>query len=207
VTSLHLLPTPEPLSQSLAALFERYRGQSVAVGTLVDELHGRGFAILLILFALPLCVPIPKPPPVDTIFGLPLFYLCLQMIMGADHPRLPEKIRRKELSGNMLCAVMARSLPYLQKFELLFKPRWVFLDERTMTRVCGDFGMVMTCSVLIPFPFSNTLPSVGMIIMSMGLMTRDTLATLAGALFGIVWIFILTGMAIGGAEMIARAWG
>ena len=63
-------------NRSLSALFDgvlsRHEGQTVRISTLLESLHERGFGVLLILFSLPLCIPVPKPPPVDTIGSRPI---------------------------------------------------------------------------------------------------------------------------------------
>lgn len=192
------------LSDLLTDALTPHKGQNVQVGTLIDALHERGFGILLILFSLPLCIPVPKPPPVDTILGLPLFYLCWQMIVGQDTPSLPAKLRAKTLSGDLLSKVMDKGGPYVRKFETLFKPRTLGFSEESLSKICGIFGMILTCSVMIPFPFSNTMPSICMIVMAMGLMSRDTVAALAAGTFGTLWIAMLTYLAVSGAAFFSQ---
>lgn len=189
---------------SLSALFDtvlrRYQGQNVAVGDLVHALHERGFGVLLILFSLPLCIPIPKPPPIDTILGIPLFYLCLQMLMGRDTPTLPQKILAKKLPVDMLLKAFEKGRKYLEWFERLFRPRLTgVLSDHALSRICGGLGIGLTCSVLVPFPMSNTIPSICMVVMATGIIARDGLAALAGGIFGTLWVlFLILLVALGG---------
>jgi len=209
--------TPAPIPQktdplddaSLSELFStvlgRYKGQTVSIGTLVEALHERGFGVLLILFSLPLCIPIPKPPPVDTILGLPLFYLSLQMILGRDRPRLPQKILNKTISVDLLIKAFKRGRKWLEKFEKLFRPRLTrTISEHHLARICGVLGMGLTCSVLVPFPMSNTVPSLCMVIMATGLISRDGLASIIAGIFGTAWVFMLTVLAALGGEWLLK---
>lgn len=185
---------------SLSSLFDtvlgRYAGQTVPVGTLVEALHERGFGVLLILFSLPLCIPVPKPPPVDTILGIPLFYLCLQMILGQDAPRLPKKVLDYTLSVDLLIKAFTRGRPWLVRFERLFHPRLTtMMSDHALSRVCGVLGMGLTASVLVPFPFSNTVPSLCMVVMATGIICRDGLAALAAGIFGTLWVIGLATLA------------
>lgn len=189
------------LSQLFSAVLGRYAGQTVPIGTLVTALHERGFGVLLILFSLPLCIPIPKPPPVDTILGIPLFYLCLQMIMGRDVPTLPQKVLDKTISVDLLLKAFTKGRKYLEWFERLFSPRLTrTFSDHGLSFVCGMFGMVLTCSVLIPFPMSNTVPSLCMVIMAMGIIARDGVAAILAGIFGSLWILGLIAMVAFGAE-------
>lgn len=193
----------------LSALFDtvlrRYAGQTVPVRTLVEALHERGFGVLLILFSIPLCIPIPKPPPIDTILGIPLFYLCFQMIMGYDRPTLPQRVLNKTLSVDFLIRAFDRAKPYFEKFEMLFQPRMtqVFSDHM-LSRICGVLGMLLTCSVLIPFPLSNTIPSLCMVVMATGIVARDALAAFAGGILGTAWVIFLIVLVAMGVQIFSN---
>lgn len=188
------------LSQLFEAVLRPHAGQTTKVGTLVYALHERGFGVLLILFSLPLCIPIPKPPPVDTILGIPLFYLSLQMIFGKDRPSLPNKILEKTLPADLLIKAFDRGRTYLEWFEKLFHPRLTsVLSDHNLSRICGCLGMGLTCSVLVPFPFSNTVPSLCMVIMAMGILSRDGLAALVAGIFGTAWVLMLCAAVYFGA--------
>lgn len=199
-------PTHPDDNRNLSLLFEavlsRHEGQTVRIGTLLEALHERGFGVLLIFFSVPLCIPIPKPPPVDTILGIPLFYLCLQMIMGRDVPLLPRSVTERTISVDLLLKAFRRGRKWLEKFERLFHPRLTHIHERQMARICGAIGMVSTCSVLVPFPFSNTMPSLCMVVMAMGLAMRDNLAAIVGGIVGALWVIMLTCVVIFGATYI-----
>ena len=189
----------------LSVLFETvlrpFAGQTTPIGKIVEALHERGFGVLLILFSLPLCIPIPKPPPVDTILGMPLFYLCLQMIQGRDTPKLPKKILDYEVSADLLIKAFEKGKPWLERFERLFKPRLTHVfSDHTLSLICGILGMGLTCSVLVPFPFSNSVPSVCMVIMATGIMCRDALASLVAGVAGTLWVVMLAVLAAMGVE-------
>jgi hypothetical protein len=49
----------------------------------------------------------------------------------------------------------------------------------------------MSISVCIPLPLTNTVPSFGIALMSVGVVTRDGLAVIAGAIIGLLWVFAL----------------
>ena len=49
----------------------------------------------------------------------------------------------------------------------------------------------MALTVCIPVPLTNTVPSFGIALMSLGGIMRDGLMTLTGALIGIAWVSML----------------
>lgn len=198
--------------EKLSVLFERvlapFSGRDVKVGDIVEALHERGFGVLLVLFSLPLCIPIPKVPPIDTILGLPLFYLCLQMIKGRDTPLLPQKILNYTLSGDFLIKAFSQGKPWLEKFERLFKPRFTEkFSDHTLNFICGILGMGLTCSVLVPFPMSNTVPSICMAIMATGIICRDAAAAIIAGIFGTMWVIGLAVLATLGTQWLISLFG
>lgn len=53
------------------------------------SLQERGFGILIIIFSLPLSVPIPVPPGYTTILSIPLILFSLQLLLGFHSPWMP----------------------------------------------------------------------------------------------------------------------
>jgi hypothetical protein len=49
----------------------------------------------------------------------------------------------------------------------------------------------MALMVCVPLPLTNTVPSLGIACMAIGVVMRDGLAVIAGAIIGLVWIFLL----------------
>ena len=54
----------------------------------------------------------------------------------------------------------------------------------------------------LPIPFSNTLPSIGIVIMSLGMMEKDGLAILGGMMIGIAGVVVTTTIIFFGTEAI-----
>jgi hypothetical protein len=135
--------------------------------------------------------------------GIPLFYLCLQMILGRDRPRLPRKIMGKTLPADMLIRAFERGRTWLERIERLFHPRLTgMLSDHALSCICGILGMGLTASVLVPFPMSNTVPSICMVVMAMGIMARDGLAALGAGIIGVLWVAALVLLVIFGAETV-----
>ncbi len=195
----------ESLSDVLQKLHDTLpRGQDVSVGEIIESMEARGFGIFLIIFALPLCVPIPKPPPIDTILGVPLMVIAWQMIRGYGRPRLPMKILERRLKADFLVEALRRGLPWLRKAEKMFKPRLDYLFSEKSIRLFGIMTMVLALSVLVPVPTSNTFPSICVVVMAVGLSERDYLAAIGAGVAGVIFVFGLATVVTWAAM---KAWG
>ncbi len=78
-------------------------------------LHERGFSILIIIFSLPLSVPIPVPPGYTTILSIPLILFSLQLLFGFDSPWMPNWLERKSFQRSTLALVVEKTSPTLKK--------------------------------------------------------------------------------------------
>lgn len=67
----------------------------LSIGEIKNMLHERGFGVLLVIAAIPICLPIPAPPGFTTVFSLPLIIFSLQMICGMRSPWLPRWLTGK----------------------------------------------------------------------------------------------------------------
>ena len=64
-----------PASELLEDLIATFPGETVSVGELIDRLDSRAHGMLLLVLALPMCVP--NVPGISTIFGV-LMLVCIQ---------------------------------------------------------------------------------------------------------------------------------
>jgi hypothetical protein len=185
-------PVPERASEILARLAQTEL-ESIDVGTLLEALKDRSFGIILILFALPNAIL-----PVAWVLGTPILLFAIQMTMGRQEPWLPEIMRRPKLSRETFIRVMDYVSRYLAIIESWLKPRWNWLTTNRMERIIGAYLVFLTVVLLVPVPFGNALPSFGIAIIAAGLLEKDGVAILVGAIIGLIGtVYILA--VIGGA--------
>ena len=162
----------------------------VSIQTLLDAFHERGFGFFLFLFALPAALPLPAVG-VGTVLGLPLVFLSAQQAVGRRTIWFPEKFKHKSIKRKTVVGMIEAALPWVQRVEFLIKPRLEFVTQGVFSRLIGVFGFIMSLSVCVPLPLTNTVPSFGIALMSVGVMMRDGLAVLAGATIGTLWVSLL----------------
>ncbi len=191
------------LDATLDRLAQR-RGEDgeVSLGTLLDELDERAFGLLLLVLALPCCIPLLWGIP--QIVALPMLAIAFQIARGQDHPWLPEALRQRRFAVSGMHGVVRRAQRYLGWAERLARPRLNRLTEGVGLRIVGFLLLIPTASILVPLPSTNTAPGIGVAIASVGLLERDGLLVLLGLLFGLAWVMLLVFL---GAEAIAFAKG
>lgn len=181
--------TIRTLSDVLADLKGILQGDQISMSALLEALHERGFGIALLLFSLPVCLPIPKPPGLSTLFGVPLFLLTIQQALGRHTLWMPRFVLRQSISRAKLEKMIDLSLPAVRKVEILIKPRLEWITQGYFSHMIGALGAMMSAFISLPLPGSNMVPAIGIALMSSGVMMRDGLTVILGAVIGTVWVF------------------
>jgi len=177
-------------SEYLALVVAENKKSIMTVGEIKDSLHERGFGILLALAALPLCLPIPVPPGYTTVFSIPIFIFSVQMMLGMRAPWLPMWLEKKKISRSRIEKLVAKSTPWLRKIEKHLRPRITYVSVSTWERIIGIFTFVFAVSISIPLPLTNFPPGWGVLIMSLGLLSKDGVTILIGMIIGTVGVGI-----------------
>ncbi|WP_199248096.1 exopolysaccharide biosynthesis protein [[Phormidium] sp. ETS-05] len=140
----------------------------------------RIFGFLFVLLAFPSALPLPAPG-YSTPFGLVIFLLACQFLSLAHTPWLPAKVMQHPLPLNQVQGVLTAGMPWLQKIEVISRPRLTYICTGRMGRtIIGLAIALMAISMMIPIPGTNTLPAIGIFIAGFGLLDDDGLITLGG---------------------------
>ena len=165
--------------------------KSMSVRQVVDYFAARGFGVVLLFFAVPMALPLPVPPGVNIVLASPLLLLTVQQMIGRQAIWLPDFVAKKAVTHDGLGASLPKIADALQRVELWLRPRLEFLTSGIAQRVIGALGFIMALCICIPLPLTNTVPSFGIALMAIGVLARDGLAVMAGALVGALWVVML----------------
>lgn len=188
------MPAIRTLSRLIADLRQEVlRAEKVNIAFLADALHERGFGVLILVFAGPMALPLPDLPGINLIFALPLVFLTAQQAMGRHALWAPEKLLRKPMPKEKMTGLLAGMIPWIEKIERLVRPRMGWITQDGPSRIFGALGLVMALTTCLPIPMTHSVPSMGLVLMAIGTLTRDGLAVIAGAVVGIGWISLLAG--------------
>ncbi|MGE0724277.1 MAG: exopolysaccharide biosynthesis protein [Alphaproteobacteria bacterium] len=178
----------ERTSALLARLARDLPGERVPFRLLVDALGDRGFAIILLVLAAPNSLPIPSPPGLSTVFGLPLAFFSAQLMVGRETPWLPTRLMDKTISRQEFRRVVEKLLPWLERLERYCRPRGHVLTGRLAERILGIFFLILSIILALPIPGGNFPPGLAMTVMSLGLLEKDGRMVAVGIAIGAVAI-------------------
>ena len=192
-----LTPHLAPQAQSAENRGNEASKATISLGALSDLMEERAFGLLLLVLALPCCLPFVYILP--QLVALPMVVLATQMAMGRRAPWLPETLRKRQLPVAGLLDVVTRAKRYGGWLERLAHPRFPGFTGDRATRVIGALLVVPCLSILVPLPLTNTVPGIGVALVSVGLIERDALFVIMGLIVALVWVAILV---IGGPALI-----
>ena len=171
-------------SELLQLIVIQNTDEMITVDQIKHSLDERGFAVLLAIATLPICLPIPAPPGFTTVFAIPLFIFSVQMICGMRAPWIPKWLARKAMKKRVLDKLINRITPWLRKIESHMHPRLTYISVHAWERIIGLFSFIFSISIALPVPLINFLSGWGILIMSLGLLSKDGLTIFAGMIVG-----------------------
>ena len=167
--------------------------QDMTIGQLVDSLGERAFGALMFIFAVPNIIP--TPPGTSAILGLPLVILTYQVMMGRQSLWLPQAVRKRQISRNLLQTFVAKILPVMARLERILRPRFGFVVSSDLAeRVIGLVAFPLALILFLPIPFGNIPPAAAIACLALGLAERDGLAVIVGYVLSAASVVILAAV-------------
>lgn len=195
-----------PNTHSIVFVLEQIfqsRTASLTLGELLAELKGRGFVLMVMIMVLPNCIPIPILPGMSTIFSLPLLFFTFQMVLGRKEPWLPRMLSDKTLQLSELQRLLRALTPSLNKIQIWIRPRLLWMSSEFSYRIIGLCWFIFSLSIAIPFPMTNFLPGLGILISALGLMGRDGYLIWLGLGVGVLGILLSLLLLLMGNQLLA----
>ncbi len=172
--------TAMPTSSAAASAQYSSYSKPVTLNEILEIAGERTFGFLFVLLALPSALPIPAPG-YSTPFGIVMFLLAVQLILGRDQPWLPEKFRKRGFERQKIQGLIEKGIPWLKKIEMVARPRLTpVCTSRAGQMAIGIAIALMSISMMIPIPLTNTLPAIGIFVTGFGLLDDDGAISLAG---------------------------
>jgi len=186
------------LSLELEELLGTANPDGLKVGELLDTMSGRGFGFLLVALSLPAALPVPAVG-YSGPFALLIVGLAIQIIAGRSSPSLPQRVRSKSVSAKMVTFIQKRGIPFFRRVERLSKPRLEKLSEtRLFGFIVGMVIFVLALVMLIPFPGTNTIFALAILLTGFGLANNDGLFILGGGILGLTAAAVVIALLIAG---------
>jgi hypothetical protein len=177
------------------------------LGGLVDAFGEKSFAILFVVLLGVPALPLPTGGATH-VFEIIAALIALELIAGRHTVWLPERWRGLELAGERQQRFIAGLMKLIRRLERLSRPRLRFLFHHRLSDIV--FGVLViggSAGAFFAPPFTglDTLPALGVVLLSLGVLLEDFLVV-AGALVigvaGVVLEIVLGAAAIHGISSI-----
>jgi hypothetical protein len=182
----------DALAPTVSDELEQWLGsdQPKTLGNITELFGPRSFALVFVLLmALP-ALPVPTGGATHVLEVVTML-VALQLVVGRRCIWLPVRWQRLQLaspSRQRLLNALLRRIRWLERFS---RPRATSLfDHRATTSAFGLLVFALTLSAFLAPPFSglDTLPSLGVVVIGLGVLNRDIVLALAGAVIGAVGV-------------------
>ena len=195
-----------PAEDRVSDQLERWlRGdQPKTLGSLVDSFGKGSFAVaFVLLMALP-ALPLPTGGATH-VLEIVTMLLSLELVVGRNCVWLPHRWLRVQLGGGSrekFITVLLRRIRWLERFS---RPRGRWLFGHRLTGVVfglAVFGLALTAFLAPPFSGLDTLPSIGVVVLALGVLLTDIALAAVGLVIGaagVVTVITLGSVVVKGA--------
>src|SRR5688500_19753089 len=83
----------------------------ISIDSLLESFHERCFVLSLFILAIPMAIPVPKPPGISSLFAVPLVLLTFQQALGRHTVWLPDFVRLKTVDRMKMATFLDKGLP------------------------------------------------------------------------------------------------
>jgi hypothetical protein len=163
-----------------------------SLGSLFDLFEKKGFAILFVLLLGPSALP-PPTGGATHVFEIIAMLLALELISGRDQIWLPRRWRQVELAGDKQRRFITALMKMIGRLERLSRPRLRFLFDHRLSNIV--FGLLViggSAGAFFAPPFTglDTLPSLGVVLLSLGVLLEDFVVAVLALVVGATGIVL-----------------
>lgn len=196
-------PTEARLSDELEAFLDGNGDRTL--GGLIEVFEQKSFALLFVVLLGVPALPLPTGGATH-VFEVIAVLLALQLIAGRDTIWLPERWRKLELAGPRQQRFLAALLRMIRRLERFSRPRLTFLFGHRLSNIA--FGLLVlggSVGAFLAPPFSglDTLPALGVVLLSLGVLLEDFFVVVGGVAVGLAGVtleIVLGRAAVNGIE-------
>jgi len=191
----------ESLGEKIEIIIEKLPPTEVTLVEIMDIVGADSLMLLTIFLSLVFLVPV-SIPGVSTVFGSGILLIGITRLF-ARKLWLPRRIANRKLSAEKLRMGFKRAMVWFHRLEKVSRPRRMpgLTTSRFMTLLNNLSFILAAILLMAPFgfiPFSNTLPAVALIFLSVGMMQKDGGSILLGYLANLATMIYFAFLIAGG---------
>jgi hypothetical protein len=181
---------PEKVSDQLER-FLSGEGEKT-LGSLIELFEKKAFALIFILLMGVPALPLPTGGATH-VFEIVTVLLALQLIVGRDEIWLPQRWRRIQLAGPGREKFLRGLMKMIRRLERFSKPRFRFLFNHKVSN--SVFGVLVVGGTVAAFaapPFTglDTLPSLGVVLLSLAVLLEDVVIAVLAIALGVGGVIV-----------------
>lgn len=184
--------TTSPDSPTVSEELERWLGRDdvATLGGLIEHFGRNSFALIFVLLLGVPALPLPTGGATH-VFEVIAMLLAVQLIAGRDEIWLPDRWRALQLGGASRQRFIRSLMRMIRRLERISRPRLrVVFGHRLSNIVFGLLVLGGSVAAFLAPPFTglDTLPSLGVVLLSLGVLLEDILAVLLAVIVGVTGV-------------------
>ena len=180
--------------------------QQKTLASLINVFEDKSFAMVFLLLMILPALPIPTGG-ITHLLELVVMLLALEMIIGFKSIWLPKSWKKRKLGKTMEDKIVPLILRRVRWFEQRSRPRWKWIFTAPLAeRLLGLIVLIFTIFAFVAPPFSglDTLPSLGVVIISLAIILDDAFMLAAGFVVGVIGSALVIGLGAAAFEGLTR---
>ena len=162
------------------------------LGALIGVFGKKSFAVLFVVLLGVPALPLPTGGATH-VFEIVAVLLALQLVVNRDEIWLPQRWRRLEIAGEKQQRFLTGLMKLIRRLERVSRPRLKFLFDRRLSNVV--FGLLVVAGsvaafVAPPFTGLDTLPSLGVVLLSLGVLLEDIALVFVALIVGVAGVVL-----------------
>jgi hypothetical protein len=125
------------------------------------------------------------------VFEIIAVVLALQLIAGRTEIWLPDRWRRLELAGGKQQRFITGLMRMIRRLERFSRPRLRFLFDHRLSNIVFGLLVIAGCVGAFfapPFTGLDTLPALGVVLLSLGVLLEDIAIVVLGVIVGVAGV-------------------
>ncbi len=186
----------DSLSEKIRKIINRIPERNLPLSEIVHLLGHDGLLLLASLLSIIFLIPV-SIPGFSTVFGIIIFFIALSHLLNTSL-WIPGKIKAKTLSAEKLRTSLKTGLKWFLYLEKISSPHRfnILINNKVVDKINGLLVLFGSVLLMLPFglvPFSNTLPALIILFLSIGIIQKDGIIILLGY-FSVLGTFIYFGL-------------
>lgn len=170
------------------------QAEALTAAQILDVIGARGFGPVLVVLSFFLILPVGMVPGMPAVVGLLMFLIGLMLVLGRKRLHLPRKVGALSLASHRIIALTTRVRPLAARLRGVLHPRLSFLAASRPALVAIGLLLMGTGAIIFAVGFIPFLPffmALHVLLIGLGLTTRDGVAILAAAALAVPEVLLL----------------